>query len=118
MKNNRDIDILEKIIQYCNEIEEANQQFGNSLDVLKENSVYRNAVAMCILQIGELVGHLSERFKVTHDQMPWHDIKAMRNIAAHKYGSFDADMLWETIMGDIPDLKIYCEKICERDMAE
>ena len=51
MKNERDIDILERIINYCNEIDEANEQFGKDLEVLKSNSVYKNAVAMCILQI-------------------------------------------------------------------
>lgn len=117
MKNKRDIDILEKIIRYCGETEEATQQFGNSIDVLKQNSVYKNAVAMCVLQIGELVGHLSEGFKAEHNEMPWRDIKAMRNIAAHKYGSFDMDMLWDTITGDIPALKDYCEGICKKDVS-
>ena len=43
--------------------------------------------------------------------MPWREIKAMRNIAAHNYGEIDIDILWETAIGDIPNLKVYCEKI-------
>ena len=83
--NERDKSVLEHIIRYCNEINDANDQFGNSLVVLKANSVYKNAVSMCILQIGELVTLLSEELKIQYDEMPWHDIKGMRNIAAHQY---------------------------------
>ena len=40
--------------------------------------------------------------------MPWREIKAMRNIAAHNYGEIDIDILWETVIGDIPELKTFC----------
>jgi uncharacterized protein with HEPN domain len=43
--------------------------------------------------------------------MPWKDIKAMRNIAAHNYGEIDLEVLWETVSTDVPILKEYCEKI-------
>jgi len=35
-------------------------------------------------------------------------MKKMRNIAAHRYGTFDLDILYSTIMSDIPKLKEYC----------
>ena len=63
---------------------------------------------MCILQIGELVAKLSDEFKLTNDIMPWREIKAMRNIAAHNYGEMDYDILWETAISDIPSLRDYC----------
>jgi len=44
--NERDKSVLEHIIRYCNEINDANDQFGNSLGVLKVNSVYKNAVSI------------------------------------------------------------------------
>ena len=63
---------------------------------------------MCVLQIGELTVHLTDDFKVKYSSMPWQDIKRMRNIAAHRYGSFDIDVLWDTIANDIPSLRKYC----------
>ena len=56
-------DLLRHIIGYCNQIEEANKQFGNSYDLFCGNTVYRNAVAMCVLQIGELSNHLTVDFR-------------------------------------------------------
>jgi uncharacterized protein with HEPN domain len=105
---NRDITILQKVIQYCDEIGEANAQFGNSIDALRTNSVYKNAVSMCILQIGELSTHLTDEFKSNYAAVPWKAIRGMRNIAAHHYGEFDADILWKTIEDRIPELRSYC----------
>ena len=106
--NNRDADVLKHILRYCDEIVEANTMFGNSLESLKSGSIYKNAAAMCILQIGELVNQLSDDFKETRTEMPWRDMKRMRDIAAHQYNKFDLETLWETISEDIPELKDYC----------
>ena len=57
---NRDRDIVEHILRYCNQVETAHLDFGRSKDRFVESSTYQNAVSMCILQIGELAGKLSE----------------------------------------------------------
>ena len=43
--------------------------------------------------------------------IPWQQIKAVRNIAAHSYGSVDSEIIWEIMNDDIPVLKEYCIKI-------
>lgn len=64
-----------------------------------------------MLQIGELTTHFTEEFKQVYNEMPWNQIKALRNIVAHNYGKIDKEILWETVINDIPDLKEYCCKI-------
>ena len=112
--NNRDADVLKHILRYCNEIVEASDLFGNSLEALKSGSIYKNAVAMCILQIGELVNLLSDDFKETRTEMPWRDMKRMRDLAAHQYNKFDLETLWETVSEDIPELRDYCTSQIEQ----
>ncbi|GHU65522.1 hypothetical protein AGMMS49983_13370 [Clostridia bacterium] len=115
----RDISILKKITEYCNQVDEAVAAFGKSKDALATSSVYRNAAAMCILQIGELTTHLTTEFKTKFTMVPWQKIKDMRNIAAHHYGRFDDDMLWETITEEITPLRNYCnECIAELEKEE
>lgn len=70
--------------------------------------IYRNAVALCILQIGELVGNLSGDFRTDHSTIPWRQIKAVRNIVAHRYGTVNAEITWEIITADVPALKEFC----------
>ena len=109
--NYRDIDLLEHIIRYCDEVDEAKNHFGDTYNELESSRIYKNAVSMCILQIGELTVHLSDEFRAHYNKMPWQDIRAMRNIAAHHYASFDIKKLWETISEDIPSHREYCEKV-------
>ena len=109
--NERDIYILNKIIQYCTEADETVTRFGNSLEALRADNIYKNAAAMCVLQIGELIRYLSDDTITKYDGMPWNQIKGMRNIAAHGYENFDVDVLWQTLKTDIPALCEYCKKI-------
>ena len=51
----RDISILEHIISYCDQIAETIRRFGDDYEVFAADCIYRNAAALCILQIGELV---------------------------------------------------------------
>ena len=108
---NRDDEILRRIVSYCEQIEETVRRFGDDDAIFASDAIYRNAAALCILQIGELVGHLTEEFRATHMGIPWRQIKAMRNIVAHHYGSVEAETTWEVIKGDIPKLKVYCLNI-------
>jgi uncharacterized protein with HEPN domain len=107
----RDRSILEHILSYCDQIEMAVARFGRSYATFDSDPVYRNAVSLCILQIGELVGHLSDSFKETHSQIPWRQIKLMRNIVAHRYGTVDNTITWDVIEHDIPELKAYCSAL-------
>jgi uncharacterized protein with HEPN domain len=69
---------------------------------------------MCILQIGELSGNLSEDFKEIYSGVPWRNIKGMRNIMAHKYGEISIDTVWEAITEDVPLLYNYCNSVLDR----
>jgi uncharacterized protein with HEPN domain len=111
--NNKDrnLHILRKIIKYCIESNATIQLFGDSVETLRTDCIYKNATAMCVLQIGELVGHLSEDIIGKYSKMPWKQIRAMRNIAAHGYEEFDIDVLWQTLKTDLPALREYCEEI-------
>jgi uncharacterized protein with HEPN domain len=111
----RDITVLLKILQYIDEINGTVSRFNLNLDKLKSDYVAKNAIAMCILQVGELVGKLTDDFRATYNNLPWRDIVGMRNIAAHAYGSFDMEMLWTTVTDRIPELKSYCEEIIEEN---
>lgn len=60
---------------------------------------------MCIIQIGELVGRLSDEFVEEYNDIPWHAIKGMRNLHAHDYENVDLENVWNSLIKDIPELK-------------
>ena len=107
----RDRNIIEHILRYCLEIETAHDDFGHSRERFDHSTTYQNAVSMCILQIGELVNHLSEDFRTGHSEIPWHKIRGMRNYVAHEYGSIDFDVVWFASTKSILEPRAFCENI-------
>jgi uncharacterized protein with HEPN domain len=66
---------------------------------------------MCVVQIGELVGQLSDEVKRQNAAIPWRIIKDTRNFYVHAYGSIDVPSVWATLNHDIPALQTACERI-------
>ena len=105
----RDLGILRRIIRYCSQIDEAVLRFGRNETVFVSDTVYQNAVALCLLPIGELAGSLSEAYRAAHPGIPRRQIRALRNLIAHNYGAVDAETAWEIVQNDIPALRCFCE---------
>ncbi|MBQ3463024.1 MAG: hypothetical protein IJH36_07925, partial [Clostridia bacterium] len=74
--NSRDALILQKIIEYSDEIQATIDRFSLDRDKFAGDFVVKNAVAMCILQIGELTANLTDEFKAANSDIPWREIKA------------------------------------------
>lgn len=107
--NERDRAIVEHILRYCRDVETAHDDFGHSRTRFDNSTTYQNAIAMCILQIGELVNHLSEDFRTEHDSIPWRKIRGMRNYVAHEYGTIDFDVVWYVSNDSISELRSFCQ---------
>ncbi len=110
-----DVQILRHIANYCKEIIDTIKVFGNDENTFCESFIYRNAVSMPILQIGELANHLSEEFIAEHNEIPWRAIVGMRNRFAHGYQVMDVSEIWHTATQDILMLEKYCTRILERE---
>ena len=109
--NNRDLQIISRIRQYCIEIRETHMMFNSSYEVFLIQHVYRNAVCMSLMQIGELSIHLSEEFKKQNPEIPWRQIKGMRNLFAHHYWGLETKELWKTSFGDTENLLNFCDSL-------
>ena len=108
---NRDIIILNKILDYCSQVEEACEMFNHNYDLFLSSSVFQNACCMCILQIGELCKVLSENLKAKEKAVPWKEWCGIRDIFAHQYSNLDHESAWATIQSDLPELKLQINKI-------
>ena len=107
----KDIIVLQKIVKYCNEIEETCQHFDATLEEFSTNFIFRNACSMCILQIGELCKVISEELRTEAVGVPWKSWCGIRDIFAHQYSNMDYEIAWGTIETDVPYLKMKCESL-------
>lgn len=101
----RDEIVLEKILKYISQIEDAYNDYGYSFEAFTGSSVYRNACCMCILQIGELCKVLTNEFRERESVVPWKNWCGIRDIFAHQYGEMDFEVAWNTLEDDLPYLK-------------
>ena len=113
MLNIKDKRILECIIQHCLNIEE-------DVSNITEDGFYndrktQNSVCFDILQIGELAKSLSDEFILQNNQMPWKEIKGMRDWVVHGYHTIKMSRVWNTAVEDIKPLREYCEPILAND---
>ena len=117
--DNADYQRLLQIRTHCDDAKSCLERFGEDFDTFLNDRVYFNALAMSVLQIGEIAGNLSEDFrKETSNEMPWSMIKGMRNLLAHAYGEIDAEKLWATALNDLPTLKDFCDRYLGQDAVK
>ncbi|MDK2954787.1 MAG: hypothetical protein PWQ57_283 [Desulfovibrionales bacterium] len=62
------------------------------------------AVFHCIEVIGEAAARLPQSFQNQHPDIPWRKVIGMRNILIHNYFGINAEMVWETVQKDLPQL--------------
>ena len=109
--NNKDLDIIRHILDYCEQINETSEEFDNDKNKFDKSATFRNAICLCILQLGELAAVLSDEFKDKNPIIQWREIKLLRNIVAHHYGKIDYDIIWDICLTDIPELIGFCKMI-------
>lgn len=105
----RDAQRLEHIAEYCDDIAETVDRFGNDFTLFCTDKAYHDLICFYLLQIGELAGQLSEELRsASAGSMNWSQMKGMRNIVVHHYGSISLDIVWNTVIYDIPALQHFC----------
>lgn len=107
----RDLIIIQKIVKYCERISSYMSDNGYDYNLFRENLMFQDACCMCVVQIGELAGILSDEVKSYYKSIPWRVIKDTRNFYVHAYGSIDLQAVWNTLVNDIPALRDSCNEI-------
>ena len=108
--------IILNIIKHCYRIEVKIKEI--SFEQFYSDEDIKEIVSFNILQIGELVKNLSLDFLKRYPEMPWKDIKGMRDWVAHGYGTINLKEVWYTAVNDIKSLKEYCELIINQNSSE
>lgn len=110
---NEDVLIIKKMIQYCRDIDMIIKRFHTDFESYKTDISFQYSCNMCIIQIGELANRLSDETKERSKNIPWRAIRGMRNLHAHDYERVDLQIVWNTLLEDIPKLKKSLEDLCD-----
>ncbi|MHB9022590.1 MAG: HepT-like ribonuclease domain-containing protein [Armatimonadota bacterium] len=71
-------------------------------EAFAENRLVQLAVVRCIEIIGEAAGYLTPEFQHAHADIPWPQIKGMRNRLIHAYFDINYALVWKTVAEVLP----------------
>jgi uncharacterized protein with HEPN domain len=80
---------------------------GMSKDEFLADKRTQQAVVMSLVIIGEAATRLMDRFAEFaehHPEVPWRNMRGMRNRIAHGYFDINLDVVWETVQTALPGL--------------
>jgi uncharacterized protein with HEPN domain len=63
-----------------------------------------DAVSYAIVIMGEAAGHIPDMVTRAAPEVPWAEIRGMRNKVAHEYFGVEMKILWQTVREDLPAL--------------
>jgi uncharacterized protein with HEPN domain len=77
-------------------------------EAFQSNPQVQDAVVRNIQIIGEAVNKINSTapdFIEQHPELPWAQMRGIRNIAIHEYFFVDLEIVWTTVKNDFPKLK-------------
>lgn len=106
----RDIlDAVEAILRYVH---------GLELGSFCSDEKTLDAVVRRFIVVGEAARHVPESITRKYPDVPWQEMRDMRNFATHVYWGVTAEVLWETIHRDLPGLLPQLAQILEEEGLE
>jgi len=99
-------DYLEHI---ADAIERAMRYVGNleNLQALEENQQAQDAIVRTITVVGEAANRICKvapDFVTNHPELPWSQMRGIRNKVVHDYFDVAWDIVWNTVKDDFPRL--------------
>jgi uncharacterized protein with HEPN domain len=74
----------------------------------------QQAVVMNLIILGEAATKIMDHhaaFAESHPEVPWRNMRGMRNRIAHGYFEIDLDVVWETARSALPELQKHLSEI-------
>jgi uncharacterized protein with HEPN domain len=80
----------------------ANYTTGIEFERFAIDAMIFDAVRWNLQEIGEASFHLPESVRGGLPEVPWEDLRRLRNRAVHQYFLLDPEPVWKTIHEDLP----------------
>jgi len=85
---------------------------GRKRSELDSNTMLRFALVHAIGILGEAAGKVSDDQRRAAPGVPWSRIVSMRNRLIHAYFAIDNEILWKTVVDELPALLPKLRELC------
>jgi uncharacterized protein with HEPN domain len=92
-------DAIERAVRYVGNLE--------SLQALEQNQQAQDAIVRTIAVVGEAANRICKvapDFVTGHPELPWSQMRGIRNKVVHDYFDVAWDIVWNTVKDDFPPL--------------
>ncbi|HET8736263.1 MAG TPA: DUF86 domain-containing protein [Pricia sp.] len=103
MAVDKDLFRLEHIQESIKKIEKL-VDILETYDAFEQKWIEQDSVIRNFEIIGEASNHLSEKLRNSYPEMPWNEMRGMRNFMAHEYFGLQLDTIWDAAVKEIPIL--------------
>jgi uncharacterized protein with HEPN domain len=114
MSERNDAISLHHMLDHAREAIELSQ--GRARDDLQKDRMLQLALTRLVEVVGEAAARISEQTRTRYPSIPWSQIISMRNRLIHGYDVIDLDLLWDTLLEDIPPLVSELEHILQKEL--
>ncbi|MBI5121260.1 MAG: DUF86 domain-containing protein [Rhodospirillales bacterium] len=83
---------------------------GQSLDCLQTDRMRYDAILRNLEIMGEAARHVPDEVTAKYPEIPWQQMRGLRNVLAHEYHGVDHEVVWRLIEKRLPELKRMMEK--------
>ena len=109
----RDIIVIRKVIS---EIDIGTAMLQDiSVEQFLADEKLKRAVAMTVINIGELIKNVTDETRSVNPQIQWKAAAGMRDVAAHKYQTLRMEDVYNTAKADFPILKQQLSDVLESE---
>ena len=77
---------------------------GMSYETFAKDDKTVYAVIRAVEIIGEAAANIPEEVRTKYPNVPWREVKGMRNKLVHQYFGINMEVVWQTIHEDLPML--------------
>ncbi len=88
---------------------------GRDAAAFLEDKVLQAAVLYRLAVIGEAVAHIPTGVRDRHPEIPWRQIRDMRNVLTHAYFGVDLSRVWSVVDGHLATLVTQMRAIIEHE---
>lgn len=101
---------LENYLSHMLEATQLARQYvqGMSKDEFLKDRRTQQAVVLNLMTIGEAAARIineCKEFAAVHSEIPWAQMRGMRNRMVHGYFDVDLSIVWDTVQSSLPELE-------------
>ena len=87
---------------------------SHSLESFRAARMAIDAVVRNLEIIGEAAGHVDAQTAASAPDVPWQDMRGLRNLLIHEYFGVSVDLVWETVRRDLPPVRDAIQRVLDR----